>query len=121
MAQANVRPAPNCGSNAAKAGSDESPQTAVGCKENLEVAEHQTFNIYPTPTHGVLNIELPAQHGDQMTVSLVDMMGRKVKRIEPSGGFDQLVSIDLSGLPAGVYIIMIENNTDRYSRKVIVT
>lgn len=65
------------------------------------------FKLFPNPTTGELNIEIPSEF-ENGEVSILDLMGRKVfvKNIQNSG----IMNIQVSDLVAGSYIIQIKNN-----------
>jgi hypothetical protein len=69
--------------------------------------------ITPNPTSGSITIKAPA--GELRSVSIVDATGKPVKQIRGNAGDTQL-SVDLSNLAKGVYII----KTQTTSQKVIV-
>ncbi len=83
------------------------------------------LNVFPNPATVRLNIKLQ-YHRDgtagQANVVLHDLTGRRAWQgiIE---GWNNIYtgSIDISGLPAGVYILSVDVGTDRISKKIIKT
>jgi hypothetical protein len=77
--------------------------SAVGVDEIA--GRNGQVGVYPNPASGVVDLllDLPA---DQATVRIVDM-GGQVVRTEPFTGTGMLTvrTIDLSGLPAGAYVV----------------
>lgn len=61
------------------------------------------FNIFPVPATDVLNLELPSA----AFVSVLDLMGKEVIKVETEAGRSTL---DISYLQAGVYVIQFESN-----------
>ncbi|MEO0727626.1 MAG: T9SS type A sorting domain-containing protein [Bacteroidota bacterium] len=76
----------------------------------LQDIRHTAFNIYPNPTTGM--VQLDGFTADRIEV--LDQLGRTV-RVQPTGG----TSYDLSGLPAGVYVLKMTAAEEVYSAKVI--
>ncbi|MBS1657826.1 MAG: T9SS type A sorting domain-containing protein, partial [Bacteroidetes bacterium] len=76
------------------------------------------MNIYPNPTTGRVTIALPQFEG-KARVFVHDINGQKVmeQKINIVGG--ATTSIDLTSLPAGIYLIAVENDSGRVSAKLI--
>jgi hypothetical protein len=74
----------------------------------------QQVHIYPNPTRGDLFIEFPVKKNNQ--ISVFSLTGREIRRYQNLKETD--LKIDLSGLPAGLYFLQI--NEGRL-RKVILT
>ncbi len=74
--------------------------------------------IYPNPAVSEAFIDLWVNEEEQMTVTIVDILGREVKRwqavYEPGL---HILKVDLSAVSSGVYVISIESETSMYSRK----
>ncbi len=68
------------------------------------------FNVYPNPTTGW--VQLDGFTADQIEV--LDQLGRTVRTQAQAGK-----GVDLSGLPAGVYVLRMTSGTDVYSAKVV--
>jgi hypothetical protein len=68
------------------------------------------IRVYPNPTTGKLRIEIAGQaRNDAATIEVFDIYGRKqkiVNRISEIGKSD--IEIDISQLPAGIYVIKLE-------------
>lgn len=76
-----------------------------------------SFRVYPNPTSGhfTLNLSGPPATG---TIEIYNMLGAKVYAIA-----NQLLQatneIDISGQPAGVYFVTVQNGTNTYGGKVV--
>nr|MBK7790372.1 T9SS type A sorting domain-containing protein [Saprospiraceae bacterium] len=64
------------------------------------------FKVYPNPATTELTIQLPSDRGSATTVSLYDMMGRKLVSQSVADG-DNTVSMDLGRLNSGLYILSV--------------
>ncbi|MFN8238173.1 MAG: endonuclease [Chitinophagales bacterium] len=82
---------------------------------NTAIVSHRTvdFSVFPNPANSELNIRLDGVLSDKVTLEVLDMVGKKI-RTEQFPPNAQLHSIDISGLPNGVYFINLlykgENN-----------
>lgn len=70
--------------------------------------------IYPNPTTGLLNIQLADAQETSLVITAVD--GKTVANTL----FNQQTTINLTGLPAGLYCITLYNGNARYNQNIIV-
>lgn len=76
------------------------------------------LNLYPNPTNGVLNIEGEFNELNGAQIDIYDITGKKV--ITKNNMFQNNVeSINVSGLPQGVYLLDISNKNMRQVMKFI--
>ncbi len=86
--------------------------TNVGTSISDVKAENPNFKVYPNPTKNVVNVE----SGDQLhALALYNLSGAKVKSAEAAG----ITRLDLSGLPAGTYLLRANGDEGTYSAKVV--
>jgi hypothetical protein len=83
---------------------------AVGVDESIESA----FSIYPNPASEMLTID--SNKGEINRVTITDMAGRTV--YSASLASMRRTQIDVSMLPAGTYVVTMENNTELLRRAV---
>jgi hypothetical protein len=87
--------------------------TGIGTPE----ARIENLRISPNPGYGLFHISTPIQSIDNSTLRVFDLTGNIVySSISDIGNGSY---IDLSNLSDGLYIIIIENGTDRYTGKII--
>lgn len=72
-------------------------------------------DIYPNPTTGVLNIELPFEN-QEINIAIFDISGRKVKEQTVNSS---TTTVDLTSSKAGVYMIRIQSEGTTIVKKVI--
>ncbi|MEQ9261946.1 MAG: T9SS type A sorting domain-containing protein [Owenweeksia sp.] len=76
----------------------------------IELSQGQRFiEVYPNPARDIIHIRNIAANSQELM--LLNTMGQPVKRFEVETGTE--VSYDLSGLPAGMYLLSSENETYR--------
>ena len=79
-----------------------------------------TVNIYPNPASGKITIDFgkdAAPAGTTLDVLTID--GSFVKRVVPAD-HQKTVSLDVSGLPSGIYFIMIKTRETSVVKKLVV-
>jgi len=80
-----------------------------------EDAKEKTITVYPNPANGILHITLNNANQKQ-AISLTTIKGEIVKEFM---GCCLNETIDLSGAPAGIYILRITDNEKVYCKKII--
>lgn len=76
-----------------------------------------TINVYPNPSKGVLNVEVPEL--GVATYTVYDMMGRQVLQARTVLS-TQVHKINLSGLSNGAYRLEIDVNDHRYVKPILI-
>ena len=78
------------------------------------------FRLFPTITSGTLNIELSSVNSLWADITIHNITGKKVytKRINNIYAH-KLVTLDLSSLPNGLYLIKIDTDEEFYRAKFV--
>ncbi len=88
----------------------------------VQVPEDLDFKIYPNPAHKDLNIDLELPKGNGgATLRLLNIDGSSViveRNIKPS---EEQLTIDVSGLKQGVYLLEIDHQGDRKCKKLVLS
>lgn len=87
---------------------------------NMDIYSSSTLNVYPNPTTGTINLSLTATSAPQTTVAVFDLSGRELlnQTFESNGTF--FATLDLSSsLPAGIYYIQVQNDSQRSMEKIV--
>ena len=62
------------------------------------------LTLYPNPAHGLLTVQLSAQHGPDYKLRLSNVLGREVRLLAlPLSTAANGLPLDVTGLPAGMY------------------
>ena len=81
-----------------------------------------TFKVYPNPAIDQVNVSFELKVKDKVTLELTDITGRTVKStdlgMKVAGVYNE--KIDLDGLPAGMYLLIIRTGNAVMNRKVFV-
>jgi PKD repeat protein len=90
-------------------------------QNTLDIDEYSNpdrLNIFPNPSNGYVTIELEGPHKEDMQLEIVDVSGRII--LERSYVDKEIpVSIDISDLPDGAYMVRIVGGQQIYSQKII--
>ena len=73
--------------------------------------------MYPNPAHGVLTVDLSEVNDDITELKLSDLGGREVLRTKAER---PLTKVDVSALPAGLYLLQAASPGKVYRRRVAV-
>ena len=91
----------------------------VGIDEGL--TEEMSFSLYPNPTAGNLSIRLTGGLEDQLSVKIFNILGEKVLDSGYTGlQQGQVLDLDISALPTGMYILSVTGKQDKRDQKFIV-
>ena len=93
--------------------------TTSGCTNVVVVGLEQANNnfaiaLYPNPTTGFINLEL--QGFSEVRIELVDLTGRILQQQQT---IDQLVRINMSDYPSGMYFVRVHQGNEQQSLKVV--
>jgi photosystem II stability/assembly factor-like uncharacterized protein len=93
--------------------------------ESIVVGTDQVLNeeskqatVYPNPTNGLLQIDLPQYTGSISLISVYDLQGRQVQQ---ETGNTSSLTLDLSALPDGMYFLNIQADGWLQSTRVMVS
>jgi hypothetical protein len=79
--------------------------------------EANTFLVYPNPTQGTLHIKL--NNTDDLNISIFDVRGRRVYN-EFNNNKTEIRTLDVNALSSGIYLLNIESNGSRVTKKIII-
>jgi len=83
--------------------------------ENTIPIQKGSFMIYPNPVNQVLNLKLD-QVFDQDEYSIFSVLGALISKNSLNSNLTQ---IDMSGLPAGLYVVKVKNGDQSFQEKFI--
>jgi para-nitrobenzyl esterase len=79
-----------------------------------EVAQAGQFSIYPNPAESSFTIDLSEFKGTEVSIEMIDVLGKQVKNI--SGVHSGQTTISRDGLKNGMYMIRITADGKQFSR-----
>ena len=74
------------------------------------------ISIYPNPANDNITIELTA---DYNSIEIYDSFGRKVNGQQSTVNSQQVIDVDISNYPSGLYLVVVKNDTDRYYKRIV--
>lgn len=84
-------------------------------EENNNIAE---VNVYPNPASGLVNIAVTGDETGMLNVQILDLNGRLV--VSESHNAGNTITVDISGLTAGVYMVRVSgNNSEKVSNLIV--
>jgi len=89
----------------------------------VSVAEKETtkLSVYPNPSTGIFNVQIPAITAGVATIQVFDASGRKVYSTEVSAiSGNQNQQINLSNQPKGNYVVKMNLDGKLFTEKVVV-
>jgi peptidyl-prolyl cis-trans isomerase B (cyclophilin B) len=95
--------------------------TSVGENELIgPTPNFQVSTVFPNPVNEMLNIKFTSRQTGDMDLSIIDMAGKKVisDRLTVSRTDAQQLSIDLTELSSGIYILELILNNEKYSSQI---
>ncbi len=77
------------------------------------------INVFPNPSNGILNINIPLTETHNSTLEIVNSLGQSVFELaeNTSGNYEK--RIDISSQPAGMYYIILKAGDEVWKGKVI--
>lgn len=95
-------------------------EVTVTQESSVSIAEVNIadLQLYPNPSQGLITLELNRINGQKAQISVLNLEGKLVA--EESITATSMHSMNLSHLANGSYIILLETETERYSKQVLI-
>jgi hypothetical protein len=77
------------------------------------------LTIYPNPARDVVHVQIPENDRKPVVVELYGSGGKLVRRLEEQVA-NSMMRVDISGLPPGLYLLMVKTPGNSMSRKLVV-
>lgn len=90
---------------------------SIGDTETLYL---QNFKVYPNPAKDIVTVKFDQTESDKLSLKIYDIQGRvMIQNALPNQGQDQVVqTVDISSLPAGYYLLVIESPEGMKTQKI---
>jgi len=94
----------------------------TGCLTSgiTEINNALAIQVYPNPSHGVINIDLTKENLRDVFIRVIDVLGKEVNTVD-LGDYNSIYTMDMSNLQRGVYFIKIESKNGAVVRRVQLT
>ncbi len=84
------------------------------------VAANGSANVYPVPAQNILHVDLNWNEAQSATVTLCDMSGREISRMNVPFGAQYTGAISVSNLADGMYVIKINGTHGQIVKQIVV-
>jgi hypothetical protein len=88
--------------------------------DNEFVAQQEAMQIFPNPAKEILTISLSQTLEGESQLSIFSLSGIKVHQATISDGASRDLSIDVSALKPGLYVVMLRNGDQFYRRELAI-
>jgi hypothetical protein len=75
--------------------------------------------VFPNPSDGVFNLQLTTAKALDYKIVVNDMMGKQVRSVAGNGRGQQIIPIDLAGMPAGVYSVTVTSGKVQNTQRLV--
>ncbi len=111
---------PNPATGVVYSGVLECSPSSVKEQSNLVKDQLQKTTLFPLPAHDFVNLKINAESGKIVYLQMHSIMGQllmeQVFEVPVTG---ELISINVSQLPAGIYCIWLDNGTEKVCKKLV--
>ncbi|RMG69704.1 MAG: T9SS C-terminal target domain-containing protein [Bacteroidetes bacterium] len=90
------------------AGSDTATREVVVFNTGLAAGLDGKLSVFPNPTTGMVTVDLSLNQAEEVRVSVLNLLGQEVRRIEAGTLRDTRLTLNLSGLEASVYLVQVQ-------------
>ena len=92
----------------------------ISFRATTHLSEEASFNIYPNPISGNLNLELFTERNDEVGYSIFDVSGFKLieGKFPINGSSSQKIQLDLRSFEPGLYLIKASNSAEQKIYKI---
>lgn len=95
------------------------PNFGVAVGVGVDNGFTQGVHVFPNPSNDRFFVSFRELVNADVTVSVVDMMGKELRTVQVNPSSQSMVELDLSGEANGIYFVRIENGTQSAVRKVV--
>ena len=92
------------------------PEGPAGLGDVLNI--DAIMKVYPNPSHGLFNLELLSKQSGDVTIQVLDMMGKEIGSTRIAKDNLSAQTIDLRNAAQGVYFLKVETGDKVYMKKI---
>jgi len=81
-------------------------------------SEQDEFKIIPNPANSTIKINLPE---NTVGISIFDLLGNQQITIPNITGITSPITVDISSLPSGTYLVVVRTIAGNFYKKIIVS
>ncbi len=80
----------------------------------------QNLDIYPNPAVDKVNVSIEGDVQDNINIDIYDLTGKRMLHTEELTMKNSIISLDVTQIPDGIYLMKIETGDTRITKKLIV-
>lgn len=81
----------------------------------------KSIKVYPNPTNGMFEVEFGSVLDGNSTIAIKDITGKTLLNFKGTDIVSNKLSVDLSNVAAGVYMVQVQSNGNVANKKVTIT
>ena len=90
----------------------------VNVSKNLGISKN--INIMPNPSTGLVNVAVTLGQAENLSLTITNALGQQITNKNYNGISNELISLDLTSQPNGVYFVTVSNGTDKMVQRLII-
>lgn len=83
----------------------------------VEVPVTETLSLWPNPSNGTINLQLPGDETAEWTMTVSDITGNVVAKKSGQGPDMRVLSLDL---PVGSYVLIMQSSSEIYCKQIVI-
>ena len=91
----------------------------VGIKENQSIFA-SNVNVVPNPNNGVFNLVFTLPEEQTIDITITNSLGQQISREQLGHVANNVLDVDLSTQPNGIYFLSLSNGKERILRKIVI-
>jgi hypothetical protein len=93
---------------------------AVGIKENVSLFA-SNVSVQPNPNAGLFNVIFTLTREQEVSLRVFSSIGQEIVSSKLKNVMNNVISVDLSQQPDGIYFAEISNGSDKTVKKIVVS
>lgn len=93
-------------------------ENTVGVQNFAKGNMQNGITVYPNPVADILSIKVTEQFTENLVIRINSIDGREMQQLTLSGNKEEVINIDMKGLPPGMYLYNITCNEKSFQGKV---
>jgi len=87
-----------------------------------EKAKVATLDVYPNPSKQLFNVRLVNLNAEQLEVKVLSVTGQEIyARAHGTVNGEFETAVDLDGMPAGMYVLIVNTDNGSFRTKLVLT